>query len=103
MKIYEFEHDSGDKDWIFAPNKKEAIDFYKGHTGINDLKGTNITSIPKNNWIGIFILDINETEPNPEEVEYDEDDYLNGYKIEQTFAEYAENNTKTDIIATTVY
>lgn len=102
MKIYEFEYD-GDKDWVYAPNKKEAIDFYKGHIGTTDLKGTNINIIPKNRWNQIFILDINETEPDPEEVEYDEDDYLNGYKIEQTFAEYAQKNRRTDIISTTVY
>ena len=37
------------------------------------------------------------------EEDYNEDDYSCGLKIIETFAEYAERNTTTDMIATTEY
>jgi len=33
MDIYEFTFEEGQTDWVFAPTKKEAIEFYQNHTG----------------------------------------------------------------------
>lgn len=103
MNIYEFEHDNGAKDWVFAPNIKEGKEFYLNFAGCGDLVGTKVKRIPKSKWSEMYILDLNEGEPYDEEEEYNEDDYCNGYKIEQTFAEYAKTHTHTDMIATTEY
>jgi len=103
MWIYEFSYSGGETDWVFAPNIKEAKDFYLGFTGCGDLTNATVKRVPKSKWSGMYLLDINESEPDPDEVDYDEDDYCNGYKIQETFAEYAERNTTTDMIATTEY
>ena len=50
----------------------------------------------------MLLLDLNEQEPDEDE-DYNEDDYSCGLKIIETFAEYAEKNTITDMIATTEY
>ena len=49
------------------------------------------------------MLDINEPEPDPDEENYDESEYDCGYKIQETFAEYAARETTTDFIATTEF
>ena len=111
MNIYKFEYHSGEADWVYAPNKKEAKKFYLDFTGCGNLEGYTITKVPKKEWKGNFILDINEIEPDPDDLEYDlhypdghrEEDYHNGYKIEMTFEEYAETHKYTDIIATTEF
>ncbi len=102
MRIYVFKWNP-EKDWVFAPTMKEAREFYLNFTACGNLEGCEVKVVPKKDWGNNYILDINESEPDPDEVEYDEDDYCNGYKIEQTFSEYAENNTITDMIATTEY
>lgn len=102
MKIYEFSHIGGETDWVFAPNMKKAKDFYVRFTGCGNLTGTTVKRVPKSKWSKMYILDIYECEPDPE-INYNEDDYFNGYKIQETFAEYAERNTITDMIATTEY
>jgi len=102
MNIYEFSHPDGETDWVFAPNKKEAKDFYLIFTGCVDLTMTEVKILPKSKWNETYLLDPNEREPDEEE-DYNEEDYSFGLKIIETFAEYAQRNTFTDIIATTEY
>ena len=111
MKIYTFTHSGGETDWIFAPNIKEAKDFYLKSTGCGDLTATDVEPLPKSKWKQTYLLDINEPEPDETDLEYtlhypnghSEDDYSCGYLIIETFEEYAERNTVTDMIATTEY
>ncbi len=103
MNIYIFEYFSGEKDWVFAPTMKEAKGFYLKHTDCGDLDGYTVKIVPKKEWGNHYILDINESEPDPDEIEYNEDDYSGGYKIQETFAEYAARNTQTDMICTTEF
>ena len=100
MKIYEFKHDSGNTDWVFAPNIKEAKEFYLNFTKCGDLSLCEVKSVPKKEWESNYLLDVNEPEPYDDE-DYEEGDYACGYKIVETFAEYAARNTQTDMIATT--
>jgi len=103
MWIYEFSYSGGETDWVFAPNMKEAKDCYLRVTGCVDLSETTVKRVPKSKWSKMYLLDPNQMEPYDDEEEYNEDDYLCGLKIIETFAEYAERNTKTDMIATTEY
>lgn len=103
MRIYKFQFPGGEKDWVFAPTMKEAKVFYLNHTQCGDLDSCHVSIVPKKEWSHNVILDINEMEPDPDDVDYDEDDYACGYKIQQTFAEYAEKNTSTDLICTTEF
>ena len=106
MWIYKFSYSGGETDWVFAPNIKEAKDFYLGFTGCGDLSATTVKRVPKSQWSEMYIVDPNENEPEQYDEgykEYNEDNYECGYKIIETFAEYAERNTTTDMIATTEY
>ena len=103
MWIYEFSYKSGERDWVLAPDIKEAKDFYIGLTGCENLDKCKVTRVPKNRWGSMFIVDPSEIEPNEDEVDYDEDEYSCGMKIIETFAQYAEREKTTDIIATTEY
>lgn len=103
MNIYAFTYSGGETDWVFAPNIKEAKDFYLKFTGCGDLTATEVKRLPKSKWKETYILDPNESEPNYEEEGYNEENYSCGLKIIETFAEYAERNTVTDMIATTEY
>jgi hypothetical protein len=103
MWIYEFSYSGGETDWVFAPDIKEAKDFYLRFTGCCDLTATKVKRVPKSKWNEMYLLDPSESEPDEDEEDYNEDDYSCGLKIIETFAEYAERNTTTDIIATTEY
>lgn len=102
MWIYEFKHPTGETDWVFAPNMKEAKDFYLDFTECGDLDDVSVKRVPKSKWSEMVILDINETEPDEDE-DYNQDEYSNGFKIQETFAEYAARNRHTELIATTEY
>lgn len=103
MYIYEFSHGEGSTDWVFAPNIKEAKEFYLNFTGCGDLSLTKVKRVPKSKWSEMYLLDPNESEPDEDEEDYCEDDYSCGMKIIESFAEYAERNTMTDMIATTEF
>lgn len=103
MWIYEFSYPKGETDWVFAPNMKEAKDFYLQFTGCGDLSSATVKRVPKNKWGEMYILDLNESEPCDNKEVYNEDDYFSGFKIIETFAEYAEKNIFTDMIATTEF
>jgi hypothetical protein len=100
MCIYEFSCSGGEKEWVFAPNIKEAKDFYLRFTGCGNLTYTTVKRVPKSKWDEMYLLDINESEPDPDELEYNEDDYCNGFKIQETFSEYAKRSTAINMIAT---
>jgi len=102
MNIYEFSY-LGGTDWVFAQGIKEAKDFYLRFTGCCDLTETEVKSVPKSKWNEMYLLDPNEIEPDEDEEDYAEEDYSYGLKIIETFSEYAERNTVTDMIATTEY
>lgn len=103
MNIYEFGYSGGETDWVFAPDIEEAKDFYLKFTGCGDLTLTKVKEVPKDKWNEMYLLDPNDSEPDEDEEGYNEDDYCNGIKIIETFAEYAERNTVIDMIATTEY
>lgn len=100
MNIYTFTYYGGETDWVFAPDIKEAKDFYLKFTGCGDLTLITVKRVPKSKWNEMYLLDPNESVPDED---YNEDDYSCGLKIIETFAEYAERNTVTDMIATTEY
>lgn len=100
INIYSFE--KGETDWVFASDMQEAKDFYLNYTQCGDLEGYTIKNVPKDEWSKHYILDLNEPEPDAEE-DYWEEDYHNGYKIEETFEEYAKRNTIKDFICSTAY
>ena len=100
MNIYEFKWDVGSTDWVFAPTMKEAKVFYMNFTGCYDLTSTTVKRVLKSKWNEMYLLDIDESEPDED---YNEDDYSCGLKIIETFAEYAQRNTRTDMISTTEY
>lgn len=91
MNIYTFEGSQGETDWVFAPNMKEAKEFYLNHTGCGDLINMKVDRMPKSKWNETYLLDPNEDDPD------------GGLKKIESFAEYAERNTTTDMIATTEY
>ena len=100
MKIYVFAHLGGAKDWVFAHTIGEAREFYLNFTGMSDFEDCEVRSVPKKEWDSNYILDINTPDPK---YERNESDYFCGYKIEETFAEYAARNTETDMISTTEF
>lgn len=101
MNIYEFVYPEGQTDWVFAPDVKEAKEFYLSFTDCGDLIGVKVKRVPKRKWNEMYILDTNESEPY--EGEYNKEDYYFGYKIIESFADYAAKNKYTDIIATTQF
>lgn len=103
MKIYEFKWQSDATDWVFAKGINDAKEYYLMQIGRDDLDGCKVNPVPKKEWNNIYIINPDESEPDPDEVEYDEDDYCNGYKIIESFAEYAQKNTTRDIIASTEF
>jgi hypothetical protein len=102
MQIYEFSWDEN-TDWVFASDEEEAREFYLGHTGCGDLIACEVKEVPREEWKDNYILDINEPEPYDDEEDYNEEDYSCGYKIIESFEEYAKNNSVTDIICTTAF
>ena len=105
MKIFEFKFSGGEIDWVFDESKKDAKETYLRINGFNisDLDKCKISNVPKNKWKELFLLDPNELEPDPDDVEYNEDDYYCRLKIIESFAEYAARNNQPYIIATTEF
>lgn len=101
MNFYEFKYGGGEIDWVFAPDMKEAKEFYINHTGCVDLDDCTVTRLKKAAWATTYILDIEEFEPDGGE--HDESLYCHGYKIEMSFKEYAEKNKFIDLVATTEF
>lgn len=103
MRIYEFDF-GGAKDWVFAPNMKEAKKFYISFTDCGDLDGCKVKIVPKSKWEEMKIIDPDEREPDLMDDDYGkEGNFYNGYRIIETFKDYAERNTQTDMIASTEF
>jgi|GEM_PF-1575795 len=100
MKIFSFTFYS-DTDWVLAPDEEEACKFYQSFIDCVDLTGCTVKEIPESQWSSMYILDINEFQPDEDDEDYNEDDYCSGYKIDGTFADYAKDNYSTSLIATT--
>ena len=79
MLIFEFKWKTGATDWVFAPDLEEAKDFYISHTECGDLEGCTVTEVPEEKWGEMYIIDPNEITPDEE---FNEDDYICGYKIQ---------------------
>lgn len=103
MWIYVFKWEKQAKDWVLASDIEDAKDFYLRHTGCGDLEECEVSRVKKSEWTSHFILDLDHPEPDHEDGEYNEDDYISGYKIQESFAEYAARERTTDLIATTEY
>lgn len=107
MKIYKFEHNvrGGETDWVCAPNIKKARDFYSFETGINSFKDTVVKALTKRELEKSYLLDLNELEPDWDEYEGEltEDNFCNGYLIQETFADYLKTAKYIDMVATTNY
>ena len=109
MNIYKFEHNvrGGDTDWVCAPDIKTARDFYSSETGINSFEDTIVKKLTKKELESSYILDLNESEPDWDDEDYEgdltEDDFSCGYLIIESFAEYLKTAKYTDMVATTAY
>jgi hypothetical protein len=109
MKIFEFK--ASESDWVFAKDIEEAKEFYLNFSGCGDLTCHEVIEVPESKWSQMYLLDPNESEPDDDEMSCEglypdgktEDDYSCGLLIIESFKEYAENNTITDLIATTEY
>jgi hypothetical protein len=104
-KIFEMTTNySDDKDWVFAESEDDAIEFY-----CNEINATKdeiiIVEIPESKWSEFYFLDANEYYDDEaiEESGLDEDDFLNGYKITSTFADYVKDLVHPEIIASSEY
>lgn len=85
MKIYEFKHYSGACDWVYAPSKKEAKEFYSNLIG-DTLEDMIIKQIPKKRWKDMTIINSENENEN------------------SNFNEWVKNNDSIcDIIATTEF
>ena len=109
MKIFEFK--GYETDWVFAKDIEDAKEFYLNFSGCGDLTHLTVNEVPESKWSDMYLLDPNESEPDEDEMDdigvysngKTEDDYSGGLLITESFKEYAENNTVTDLIATTEY
>ncbi len=103
MNAYQFKYHSGETDWVVAPDMREAKLFYKKEIGDTNLEGFEIKKLTKKQLREHYILDIDSPEPDPEEVEYEEGDYSDGYKIKMTFEEYLKTAKSTELFCTSEY
>ncbi|WP_036383993.1 hypothetical protein [Muricauda sp. MAR_2010_75] len=101
MKVFEykFPYLSGAfKEWVLAPNREESDKFYLSFTDCGNLEGAIITEIPIESLSAYFLIDPNEPEPDEDEEDYNEEDYSGGYKKIESFKDFAERETKTQLI-----
>tara|TARA_R110002020_G_C15833603_1_gene734445 strand:+ start:101 stop:433 length:333 start_codon:yes stop_codon:yes gene_type:complete len=90
LKVYEIKCSvSGVIEWVTALNEDQADEVYWNYTGESVKQNEfQMRCVPDSELGEMLMINPSETEPDPEEVEYSEDDYLNGYKITGTFTEY---------------
>jgi len=103
--IFEFNYNNGEiKDWVYADNEDEAVDLFCNKVGDSE-KGARdshvITIMPREDWKTVYTIDPNESEPDPDEIEYDEDDYCQGYKIVGTFEDLVKDTKKSFYLTST--
>lgn len=101
FKVFEFEFIFNNKsdynELVVAKDIEEAKQYYMQQTNSSSLDGYLVKDLC-NTLDNIYLCDENETEPDPDEEEYSEDDYCGGYKIKYTLNEYLELNQFTHII-----
>lgn len=102
FKVFEFNfiynNNSDFKDLVVSKNIKEAKKYYIDETYCVSLEGFTVKEIKPSELDFIYLCDENEPEPDPEEIEYNEDDYCEGYKITCTLNIYLKDNQFTHII-----
>jgi len=102
MKIFEYK--DGETTWVLAKDLTEAMALFDGSFGnFSYLDSINLKEVPKDEWKDMYLLDINEPEPDEDDEEYDEDNYHAGYLIIENFEEYVNRSTSSGVIACTEY
>lgn len=99
FKIYKFEGD--ETDWICARTEERAIEVFNSHHGNagEPLGDIELTEVTDNELRTSYILDINELEPEDED--FDEEEYFNGYKIKRTLYEEMKDAKFSHFVCTT--
>ena len=102
FKVFEFEficnNKSDFKDLVIAKNIEEAKKYYIEETYCGSLDGYKIKQFNQGQLEHLYLCDENETQPDPEEEYYNEEDYCGGYKITSTLKDYLRYNQFTHII-----
>lgn len=88
MKVFEFNW-QGSIDWVLSNSQEEAEEFYKNESSNSDLDDYKITELSEKQSREYSLIDPNEPEPDEDEEDYCEDDYCSGYKILESFHDYA--------------
>ena len=95
MKIFEIEFPQGELEWVLAKDKGNAI----RHSGSDIDEDCKVSELPHSKWSTHFIFDPNDYKSDSE----NDDDRFCGYKILQTFEEYANENKSGGVIVTSEY
>ena len=100
MEIFAFNWLNGLIDWVLAEDVNEAEKFYLNYTGLKTLIGCEceVKMLSEEECKNNYLLDLNEQEP--EDIEYNKDEYCRGYKIIMSFSEYKKQYNKTSFICT---
>lgn len=102
MKVYKFTA-FGDSWWICAKNLDEAKQVYEGDSESSNLV---IEEVPEDTWSTSYIFDPDQPEPEQYDeednlVEYNEDEYSNGYKIICSFADFIADCKTSEVMCST--
>jgi len=102
--IYEFDFD-GEKDWVLANSKDEALQHHESTTCSDPTDRKRVRRLKKAELKTSYLLDIEDSEPDEEDQDesYNEDDYSCGYKIICSFERVLEDYSTPDLIATTAF
>ena len=95
MFVYEFKWKES-RDYVLASNKKEAIEIIRQEFYVMGMLGCEIRRLLKKEWSTHYMIDLNESVPYGDD--NDEDNYLDGYRIETSFETYIEQNKFPHII-----
>lgn len=94
MKIFELQHEDGEKEWIAAPTSIKALEHYFDTTGCHfeDMADeTEIVEVPESKWDELKVKNVDYDKTDPEDWK------------EQTFREAVNGLTRPDMIAGTMY
>ena len=100
LKIFELTYGGGDRDWVAAFTVEEAKEIHESYTGwsSDDYDDSEWNEMPEEKWEAACILD---TDTYYDDDDLPEDQFMGGYKIIETFAEYMDGREKADFIAST--
>lgn len=100
MNVYEFEWPiSGEKDWIAANTKKQALEWYSDEIGKHIDEMPNPKRLSKEDAKSHTVIDYNDYYFDKE----DDDEYIGGYKIEGNMYDLAQKATTPKYLATSNY